>query len=165
MTIKHFRPALNGFNRQDVVQYIEFLNNQHNAQIEQLNNQLQTALAQGQPAQNADLLAQLEAAQAKIAELEAALAKAPTADANELEVYRRAERTERLARERAAQIYSQANAVLSDATSKVDSAAVEIGAVVDQMAGYMQAAQDSVSSTKGILQDAAATLSAIRSEE
>ena len=162
MAVTHFRPAFNGFNRQDVVQYIEFLNNQHNAKVEQLNSQLQTALSQ---AQDTELLAQLEAAQAKIAQLEAALAKAPVQGTNELEAYRRAERTERLARERAAQIYSQANAVLSEATLKVDSAAAEISAVVDQMAGYLQSAQDSVSSTKGILQDAAASLYAIRPEE
>ena len=29
-TVQHFRTALAGFNRQDVVNYIEFLNNQHN---------------------------------------------------------------------------------------------------------------------------------------
>ena len=165
MAVTHFRPALNGFNRQDVVQYIEFLNNQHNAKVEQLNNQLQTALAQAAPAQNAELLAQLEAAQAKIAQLEAALAKAPVQSTNELEAYRRAERTERLARERAAQIYTQANAVLSEAALKVDSATAEISTVVDQMADYLQSAQDSVGSTKSILQDAAASLCAIRPEE
>ena len=43
--IQNFRSALNGFNRQDVVHYIEYLNNQHNAQLEQLNTQLQNAQA------------------------------------------------------------------------------------------------------------------------
>jgi hypothetical protein len=36
MAAKNFRSAFNGFNRQDVVHYIELLNNQHKAQIEQL---------------------------------------------------------------------------------------------------------------------------------
>ena len=40
-TIQHFRTALGGFNRQDVVNYIEYLNNQHNAKVQQLNTQLQ----------------------------------------------------------------------------------------------------------------------------
>ncbi len=161
---QNFRSAFHGFNRSDVVSYIEYINNKHNSEIEQLNTQLQIALAQAKPA-DTDLQAQLETAQTKIAELEAALAETPTQSADELEAYRRAERTERLARERAAQIYSQANAVLSDATLKVDSAAEQIGTVVDQMAGYLQSAQDSVSSTKTILQDAVATLYAIRPEE
>ena len=37
---KTFRTALGGFNREDVVRYIEYITNQHNAQLEQLNNQL-----------------------------------------------------------------------------------------------------------------------------
>ena len=38
--VQHFRSAFHGFNRKDVVQYIEYLNNQHKAQIEQLQNQV-----------------------------------------------------------------------------------------------------------------------------
>ena len=36
--LKNFRSAFRGFNRQDVVNYIEYINNTHNAQVEQLNN-------------------------------------------------------------------------------------------------------------------------------
>ena len=61
-TIQHFRTALGGFNRQDVVNYIEYLNNQHNSQIQQLNTQLQTALSQSSPAQVSALQAQLDEA-------------------------------------------------------------------------------------------------------
>ena len=66
MAVKHFRSALNGFNRQDVVQYIEYLNNQHNAKVEQLNNQLRNAKF---PAES-ELQAKLDAALARIAQLE-----------------------------------------------------------------------------------------------
>ena len=48
-----FRSALNGFHRADVVNYIEMLNNRHMTELEQLRNQL-------------------EAAQARVQELEAA---------------------------------------------------------------------------------------------
>ena len=41
--VQHFRSVFHGFNRKDVVQYIEYLNNQHKAQIDQLNNQLLSA--------------------------------------------------------------------------------------------------------------------------
>ena len=43
--IQNFRSALSGFNREDVVHYIEYLNQQHNSQLEQLNTQLQNAQA------------------------------------------------------------------------------------------------------------------------
>ena len=43
--VKTFRTALNGFNRQDVVKYIEYMNNRHNSQLQQLNNQLAAAQA------------------------------------------------------------------------------------------------------------------------
>lgn len=165
MAIAHnFRTALGGFNRQDVVQYIEYMQNKHRSELEQLNTQLQAALSQAKP-QDADLLARLEAAQKRIAELETAIAQVALPTGDELEAYRRAERTERAAKERAAQIYTQANAVLSDTTLKVDAAAAQIGSFVEQMAVQLQAAQDSVNGTKEILQDASAALYAIRPEE
>ena len=36
----NFRSALNGFNREDVVHYIEFLNSKHSAEVTQLNSEL-----------------------------------------------------------------------------------------------------------------------------
>ena len=65
--LKNFRSAFRGFNRQDVVNYIEYINNTHNAQVEQLNNQLQAALARPT---DEEMKAKLEAAEARIAELE-----------------------------------------------------------------------------------------------
>ena len=152
--IQNFRSAFNGFKREDVVHYIEYTNNKYNAQIEQLNTQLR------------NVQAQLEAAKARCAELEANAPSAPAAPAeDELEVYRRAERTERLARERAAQIYAQANAVLSDAAMQVDAAAEQISTVIDQVTEQLQNARETVGSTKTVLQDATAALYAIRPEE
>ena len=40
MTQQTFRSALNGFNREDVVRYIEYLNSVHTAEINQLNSEL-----------------------------------------------------------------------------------------------------------------------------
>ena len=168
-----FRSAFNGFNREDVVRYIEYMNNKHNAQVEQLNTQLQTAYAElsqlkSTPNREVELLEQINALQARCNELENALktgASMPLQPEDELEAYRRAERTERMARERSAQIYQQASAVLSEATLKVEDAAAQINQVIDQVTAQMQQAQDSVAGTKSILQDAAATLYAIRPEE
>lgn len=166
--IQNFRSALGGFNREDVVRYIEYLNNQHNSQIEQLNSQLQTAqealaLAKAAPKSDGDLLAQLEATRSRCAELEAQLAHsgqapAPVQMGDELEAYRRAERAERLARERASQIYAQANAVLSDATLKVETASDGMSTVAAQLAQQLQQSQQA-------LQEAVAAMYAIRPEE
>ena len=57
--VQNFRSAIGGFNRQDVVHYIEYINNKHKTEIEQLNTQLQTAreaLEQQKPAVDADEL-------------------------------------------------------------------------------------------------------------
>lgn len=161
--IQNFRGALGGFNRSDVVNYIEYINNQHNAQIAQLNTQLQNAqeaLARAQGNDGGDLQAQLDAALARCAELEAQLAQQdkPVLSGDELEAYRRAERAERMAQERASQIYAQANAVLADATLKVQAAAEGMQGAAAQVAEQAKKAEQE-------LQDAAAAMYAIRPSE
>ena len=66
--VKNFRSAFNGFNREDVVHYIEYVNNKHNIAINQLNNELQAlkdelAALRAKPEQDPELLAQLEESQ------------------------------------------------------------------------------------------------------
>ncbi len=161
--MQNFRGALGGFNRSDVVNYIEYLNTQHNAQIAQLNTQLQNAqealaMAQALPQSHSELLAQLEAAQARCAELEAALAAKGAPTDSELEAYRRAERVERQAQERASQLYAKANAVLADATVKIEAASDGIKIVAAQVAEQIQTAEQQ-------LQDAVSAMYAIRPEE
>ena len=162
--VQNFRGALGGFNRSDVVSYIEYMKNQHNSELEQLNTQLQTAreeLAQYKTADFSELQAQLQAAQARCAELEAQLPQTestPIKTGDELEAYRRAERAERLARDRAAQIYAQANAALADATVKVEEISDNIGSVAEQLATLLQDA-------KLKLQESVAAMYAIRPDE
>lgn len=155
---QNFRSALHGFNRQDVVNYIEYLNKKHNSQVEQLNTQLQNALEalNRMPAQDTGLQAQLDEALARCAQLEEQLS-AKSADV-ELEAYRRAERTERKAQERAANIYAKANAVLAETTTKVESASNEMSAVVTELSARLDA-------SKADLQAAVDALYAIRPEE
>ena len=156
---KNFRTALGGFNRQDVVRYIEYMNNQHSAELEQLNSQLQ--LAQEKQNNNSELFAQLEAAQARCAELEAQLEGAGQGvpvTGDELEAYRRAERAERLARDRASQIYAQANAALADATVKIETISDGMSTLTQQLETQMQDA-------KVKLQEAVASMYAIRPGE
>jgi hypothetical protein len=75
----NFRTSINGFNRKDVVRYIEFLNNKHAAQINQIRTETdelraELALARQAPARSMRLEAELAATKKRCADLEAALA-------------------------------------------------------------------------------------------
>lgn len=259
-----FRSALNGFNREDVVHYIEKVNAQHTSEINQLNSELkylQDKLAelesQPAPVEEADTSAQAEleqqlddqaqrirdlfdrcqaaeaardaaieekqAAEALCAEAEAecaslkaqldaklaaeadaqiqqlkanleaaqnetqaAKASCQEADAEisrlkaeleallrqqaaavshkeeELAAYRRAERVERQAKERAEQMCRQIDGALADTTVKVDEAASHLGDMADQVLHQLSQLQLAVSGSKLMLKDAAASLYAIR---
>ena len=178
---QNFRSAFNGFNREDVVHYLEFINAKHTAQVNQLtaeNEELREKL-EAQPEEDlvaslqeecASLRAQLEEALAEKVALEERCAQleeqqsqsvsedvAPSPSA-ELEAYRRAERAERSAKERAAQIYDQANAVLADVTVRTEDAANKLKALIAQVADQLQL-------TEQELQGAVSALYAIRPEK
>ena len=161
MEKKNFRSAFRGFNREDVVHYIEFLNQQHAAQIAQLNSQLQAAK---ENACSAELLQQLEQINGRCAELESALSKQDTT-ADELEAYRRAERAERVAQEKADIIYAKANAVLADASVKAQTASADLAQAAEQFSAQLATYQASIQAAKAALEEAATALYAIRPEE
>ena len=231
MSVPHnFRSSLKGFNREDVVQYIQYINAKYSAEVKQLQSEIKNlkdeiAAYQGKLAQsvedpaageakariaaleqeNQSLREALEQAQnqpetqpvdapaveeakARIAALEQenqslreALEQAQNqpvvapavSEAAELEAYRRAERTERLASERAAQVYQMANGVLADATVQVDEASSQLSSVTDlaisrikdltlQLSDQMHQLQAAVQGSKESLQKAADTMAAIR---
>lgn len=180
--LQNFRSAFNGFNREDVVHYIEYINNKHNSQVNQLKAEMQaiqdelSQLRSG-PAQDENLAQQLEEAQAKCAALESELAEtraqlqeqassrqeaAATKTNDELEAYRRAERAERLAQERANQLCAQVNGILADATVKVEEAAAQVGDIADQVASQMSKLQTAALGSKSVLRDATTALYALR---
>lgn len=90
-TPQNFRTAFNGFNREDVVRYLEYINNKHTTQVNQLteeNESLRAQLAEKENAENNPLLAvlhqqcqeltqQLSQAQERCAQLEQELARKP----------------------------------------------------------------------------------------
>lgn len=217
---QNFRSAFNGFNREDVVHYLEYLNSKHSTLINQLSEEAETlrqklSLAadaiSGDPSQAeqitaleqeleelrqqrdeavlatqtadaecASLREQLAAATAaqaealeKCARLEAQLQTQATQQATafsastamkELEAYRRAERIERMAQERADQIYRKTNGVLAEASLRVDQVAADIGGIADQVVQQLQMLQQAVTGSKQALNDAAAVMYAIRPE-
>lgn len=188
-TQMNFRSAFNGFNREDVVHYIEFLNSKHAADLNQLNAELEYLRKKQpeQPAPAADnvveqqaarirelfdrcaaLEQELDAARAENAQLAAQVQQQDSGHSrleDELEAYRRAERTERYARERAENLYRQANGALADATVKVDEAALQFSQMTDHVVAQLSDLQNAVASSKQALRDAAATLYAIRPSE
>ena len=158
---QNFRSAFHGFNREDVVRYLEYINTKHTTELNQLQNEvayLRSRLESAAPAQeSSDLETQCEELRAQV--------EALTARCAELEAYRRAERAERLAKERADLVYHQINGVLADATVKVDGIAGEISTVADRVMDQLNQLQAAVGNSKEALQDAASTLYAIRPNE
>jgi chromosome segregation ATPase len=71
----NFRPAFNGFNREDVVHYIEYINSKHTAQVNQLRSDLaaaqqENATLKSRPLKNPELEAQVAELQARITQME-----------------------------------------------------------------------------------------------
>jgi len=175
-----FRSAFHGFNREDVVHYIEYINNKHTDLVNQLNSEKQALLeelnALRAQAPQEDLSAKVAALEeecaqlkAQCAELEAkASAPAPvgerTITEEELEAYRRAERMERAAKERSRQIYNQATATLAEATARIDSASVQFRDIAEKVNAQMAELQTAVEGSKAALVDASATMYTIRPE-
>ena len=197
-----FRSALNGFNREDVVSYIEYLNSVHAAEINQLNSELeffrnrqpmtdfvpepaleevgqQNEVIEQQAARIRELfdrckelenqVAQAEEAKNHAEEkLQAVLIQQNTLQSRageELEAYRRAERIERLAKERAEQLYQQTNGALAEASVRVDEAAGQIGQLSDRVMEQLAQLQQAVSGTKQIMREATQVMYAIRPQE
>ena len=189
-TPQSFRSALNGFNREDVVHYLEYLNTKHSNQVNQLTAENETLRQQVEALPDAEsqrllvasleekcaeLTRQLEQSQSRCAELEQQLeqshcavpeqvqepALSPSAS-EELEAYRHAERIEREAKERAELVYFQANSVLTEASARVDGISSDITEMADKVMTQLTQLQVAVSSSKQALQDASSIMGAIR---
>lgn len=191
---QNFRSSLHGFNRQDVANYLEYLNNRHTAQVNQLNTDLEELRRQAQApavdpqrlileARCRELEQQLRQAQTErdeaLSQKEETLQKLEDArrdredallrtsgeklDANrELEAYRRAERTERVARERAEQVYNETGAVLTQASNRIDSALRQMNGISRQVSTQLDTLQAAISSSRLALQDAADTIEKLK---
>ena len=162
---QRFRSALNGFNREDVVNYIEYLNNRYSAQVEQLKNQLQESQGSVSADVVAGLQAQLDAALLRCEELEEKLsATKESSVSQELEAYRRAEEAERKANARAQEIYEQAQASLNEITAMAESAAEEFSQVADRTTQQLQEYQASIQATVNNFKAAVSSLGTVKPE-
>ena len=110
-----------------------------------------------------ELLARIDAEQARVRELEAKLQSVASGEPSnateeELEAYRRAEQAERLAKERAQQIYDQANAVLSDAAQEATIVADDIANLTDKLTEFLSQYRTSAQNARDTFQKAAENL-------
>jgi len=173
--VHNFRGAFHGFNREDVVRYIEYTNTKHADLVNQLRSENQTLLKELEDMRNTvsednSLAAQLEEMTAQrdaaLQELEQLRTQAASPAQNlakeELEAYRRAEQAERTAKERAAQLYRQATGTLADAATHIDTAAGNFRQVAERMSDHMLELQAAVDASKNALLDASDILCAIR---
>ena len=172
---QNFRSAFNGFNREDVVRYLEYINGKHTSQVNQLTSEAEylrsrleempdvSALEQ----ERDELRAQLEELQARYDELEQKQAQQPVQQEEysvnrELETYRRAERTERMARERAELVYHQTNSVLAETLSRVDALSAEVCPKAEQAMEQLEQLRTLVDAGRQALQEAVSVMSALR---
>lgn len=208
--LRNFRSAFNGFNREDVVHYIEYTNTRHEAQLAQLRGELKTAQAEVEALritsawetpedspELAELRARCEALEQRNAQLEqenadlkqasradpeetenlrrelaevtrqweAAMAQAGSRTQEELAAYRRAERTERMARDRVREIYHQANGALADAGASLFDAARSMDKTVDETVEKLDQLQSVIAQSRTVLEDAVKILSSIHPEQ
>ena len=172
---QNFRSAFHGFNREDVVRYLEYINAKHASQVNQLTNDAEflrrkleampdvSALEQ----ERDDLKLQLSELQDRCAALEARLAQggeAPTME-QELEVYRRAERTERMARERSELIYHQAGSILTEASEKVDALSAQVTPMAEDILARLKDLTTAVESGRNALREALDLMATLKPEE
>ena len=189
---QNFRSAFNGFNREDVVQYIQYLNSKHASELSQLNSELEylrsrQAAVSGEPsseqtaqpcescaekdglletllAEADELKARIQALEAENQQLRALKPAAASSTEAELEAYRRAERVERKAQERAELVYHRVNGTLADATCKVEDAAAMISGLTERVTAQLGELQNAVLGSRSALKDAADTMFALRPE-
>ena len=163
---QRFRSAFNGFNREDVVNYIEYLNNSHNNQVEQLRNQLKELSAAPSPDVVADLQAQLDSALQRCSELEDQLrTNQEMALKKELDAYRRAESAERLANERAQKIYAAAQSVVNEAAVMATAATGDFEEIAARTIAQLNEYQSAIESTVSSFKAAAASLGSLAPEK
>ena len=180
-----FRSSFNGFNREDVVRYMEFINNKHSAQVAQLTNELeylrgkQDTLDAGRVSelekQLSAALAENDALKHRIALLEHNLQEAKAAaesfaaqpaapSESELEAYRRAERVERVAKERARQVGQQTAGALAQISQQMDQVSAALSETAEEMSQQLTQLQEAVAMSRQALDTAAGMAEAMNAE-
>ncbi len=182
----NFRTAMRGFNRTDVVQFIQRLTAEHEKELralreenERLTNALDAAQTDLQAAvdEKAVLEDQLLALREQPEEAEAAapdVLDAPIAPAEavstpaganltelELAAYRRAEMAERLARERAAAADEQMKALFAQSREKLTLATGDFATMLEAFQTNFDQLRQVIQSAQGVLNESGDSLTAV----
>lgn len=165
-----FRSAFRGFNREDVVRYMEYTNNKHASQVAQLTNELEYLRGkQGtRDAEQDDSLeknlsdarSENETLRKRVAELEKQLAEKPdmsppSPSESELEAYRRAEQVERNAKVRARLIGQQTAQALEKVSGQIENTSDEITQISEQLCSLLEKLQSIMTGSRRTVREAA----------
>ena len=175
---RNFRAAINGFNRSDVVNYIEECSINHERALRQLRDEnarlradlekLQAekdALEAGQPepeAPEAEVTAAPEAPEAA-PQTEAPAAPEPVSSGEELAAYRRAEAVERSARNRAAALCRQVNEIVDNASQKFESSRGDVNALMSDLNICLRRLNDTFADLRMTFDDTAGAFASVES--
>lgn len=168
---ENFRGALHGFNRTDVVQFIQRQTMEHEKQLRLLrdeNTRLQEALAAAREEADAGRLlkeameAECPHAQEAPATEEASAPKTEAApsDFNELELaaYRRAELTERIARERAAASTERMREIFAQTDEKLNLTARDLATILSAFRNDFEKLQELLKTAQSIVDESSSDL-------
>lgn len=181
--VQNFRTAFHGFNREDVVRFLETATARHTAEVNQLRDEIARLegdlsllrMRSGDGASQEELEA-LQAEntrlKAQVEELETQLtepAATPIRDETnwkdeELAAYRRAETVERQARNRAAQMYHRVNGLIADLAARMDGSKAEMTAAAEALGQALDQLQLALDGGQSILTEGVATLRALELE-
>lgn len=181
--VQNFRTAFHGFNREDVVRFLETATARHTAEVNQLRDEIARLegdlsllrMRSGDGASQEELEAlQAENARlkAQVEELETQLtepAATPIRDETnwkdeELAAYRRAETVERQAWNRAAQMYHRVNGLIADLAARMDGSKAEMTAAAEALGQALDQLQLALDGGQSILTEGTATLRALELE-
>lgn len=182
---QNFRAAFNGFNRDDVVNYISFMTSKHENQINQLRSEAEELRQEleNRPAVNEELNEELEQLRAEVAQMKLALQEKDEVIAQlqqtaaekseeavavqcvqeqELEAYRRAESAERRAMERVDQMFDQANGILGEIVVRLQANTEHVNEIAERVREDLEALENAAMNSKTILDDSTAMMMAIK---
>ncbi len=158
-----FRSALNGFNREDVVHYLEYINTKNANQVAALEQEIARLQSVDDYRNQVTALKQENTALRQ--ELESLKAQGVPCGGEELEAYRRAERAERNAKQRADQVCQRVDSILADTGAKMDGSIQTVECLADQALRQIQQLQDAIVGGKAVLQESAVALRLLNREE
>lgn len=186
---QNFRAAFNGFNRDDVVNYISYITTKYENQVsqlrseaEELRQELEARPAAGETPEEVETLrAQIAQLQTKLKEKDARIAQLqeqaetavreetqpspPSVTERELEAYRRAESAERRAMERVDQMYARANGILADTVARLQENTGAVNDIAERVRCDLEALENAVLESKKILDDSTDMVASIKGGE